>query len=58
MFYVKYEMCKEATLTVPITTENVYTKCNECEREIKVELEEILKNGDLTSTKIVCQECI
>lgn len=58
MFYVKYEMSKEATLMVPITTENVYTKCFECEREIKVDLEEILKDGDLTSTKIVCQECI
>jgi hypothetical protein len=58
MFYIKYGMYEEATLAVPITTENVFTKCNKCEREIKVDLEEILKDGDLTSTKLVCQECI
>jgi len=40
MFYVKTHLDKDTTIAVNITTENVFTRCEHCGKEIPVDLED------------------
>lgn len=54
MFYLKHRGTK-----VYIEDDNVYTRCIGCGKEIKVDLQEILGDGesDLYGTGCFCREC-
>lgn len=59
MFYVKSQLNEETSLTLGIHEDNVFTRCPRCNREIAVDLSEVLGGfaGDLCSTSILCAEC-
>jgi hypothetical protein len=59
MFYVKTELTEGVTLKTEITSENVFTECPNCGKELNADLVDILGdgNGDLESTKLYCCEC-
>ncbi len=59
MFYVKERMNERVNLTLGITDDNVYTKCPRCGKEVKVNLGEVFKVGDvdLFETVVLCAEC-
>jgi hypothetical protein len=56
MYYVKSKI-KDLEINIEIE-DNVYTKCNECGREISIDLFEHFDSGcDLCSTVCFCSEC-
>lgn len=57
MFYVKAKINEEVSINIDITDENVFTKCPGCEKEQQVDLQEILKDGDLFGTTVICADC-
>lgn len=58
MFYIKNKINEETEITTEITDENVFTRCPNCEKEIAVDLAEILRDdGDLYGTSVYCSEC-
>ena len=58
MFYVK-ETAGLMEVTIPITSENVYTKCPLCGKEVQVDLEAFFAddNVDLFGSHVVCDDC-
>ena len=54
MFYLKHRGEK-----LEIQCDNVYTVCPQCQREIPVDIAEVLASGqtDLYSTQVFCTEC-
>ena len=59
MFYIKTELANGKDVKIDITDENVFTRCPDCNRELPVDLVEILSDGegDLFSTSIICSAC-
>lgn len=62
MFYmkVKSDDVYENKGRMYIESDNVYTRCLYCDKEIEVDLAEVFADGDidLYATKIVCKECV
>ena len=52
MFYLKHRGEK-----LEIQCDNVYTVCPQCQREIPVDIAEVLAEGDLEGTQVYCVEC-
>ena len=52
MFYLKHKGEK-----LEIQCDNVYTVCPQCQREILVDIAEVLAEGDLEGTRVYCVEC-
>lgn len=59
MFYVKENLNDAMHVTIEITDANVYCQCPVCGKEMAVNLEEILGDGegDLMGTAVLCEEC-
>jgi hypothetical protein len=60
MFYVKQVMESGIEIKVPVTEEDIVTNCYECQKEIQLDAERlisILDDGDLNSTKLMCDTC-
>lgn len=57
MFCVKENINNEVEVRVEINDENVFCICPRCGNEVQVNLEEILKDGDLFSTQVYCDTC-
>lgn len=61
MLYVKTELSKGITLTVPIFDDEIYATCPKCGSEHVVDTEtiaQIINNGgDLYGTDVYCKEC-
>lgn len=57
--YVKEPLTDGVDVTVEINDENVFGHCPVCGKEIPVDLESILKegDGDLFGTAVLCDEC-
>lgn len=58
MFYVKTEY-EGIPIQVTIYGDDIYTKCFNCGVEMEVDddtLREVMKNGDLSSTRLACCE--
>ena len=59
MFYVKEPINDAMEVTIEISDENVFCRCPVCGREVMVDLEEVLGdgNGDLFDTAVLCEDC-
>ncbi len=57
MFYVKENVNDALDVSIEINDENVYTTCPVCFKEISVDLSEVLKDGDLFATSVLCSKC-
>lgn len=59
MFYVKREIDGKI-IKEEITSENVFTVCPKCGKELQVDLAEIFPDGeiDLEGTAIICKDCV
>ena len=59
MFYVKERINEGAEISIDITDENVFCRCPICGREVLVDLEDVLGdgNGDLFGTSVMCEDC-
>ncbi len=57
MFYVKENVNDALEMKIEISDENVYTTCPVCLKEISVDLSEVLKDGDLFATSVLCSKC-
>lgn len=59
MFYVKQKLSEDAEINIEITDENVFNHCPCCGREVLVDLDEVLSDGegDLFSTTVFCDDC-
>ncbi len=63
MFYVKEPISDTMEITIEITIEindeNVFCRCPICGREVLVDLEDVLGdgNGDLFGTSVMCEDC-
>lgn len=58
MFYLKLEI-DGTIIKEEITSENVFTVCPKCGKELQVDLAEIFPDGeiDLEGTAIICKDC-
>ena len=59
MFYVKEPISDTMAITIEINDENVFCRCPICGREVLVDLEDVLGdgNGDLFGTAVMCEFC-
>lgn len=59
MFYVKEAINDSMEVAIKINDENVFGHCPVCGKEIPVDLESVLKegDGDLFGTAVLCDEC-
>ena len=59
MFYVKEPLTDGIDITVEINDENVFCRCPGCGREVAVNLQDVLSDGDadLVGTAVLCDEC-
>lgn len=59
MFYVKEPINDAMEVTIEISDENVFCRCPVCGREVLVDLEEVLGdgNGGLFGTAVLCEDC-
>ncbi len=57
MFYVKETVSDSMDVTIEINDENVFCRCPRCGDEVQVDLQEILKEGDLFGTAVLCENC-
>lgn len=60
MFYLKTKINDSIEIKVPLLSDEIYTKCLECRREIEVDaelLQSVLEDGDLSSSSIICEVC-
>ncbi len=57
MFYVKENLNDALEVKVEINDENVFTHCPVCLKEMQVDLAEVLKDGDLFATSVLCSKC-
>lgn len=58
MFYVRIRK-DDVSVKAEIAPHNVYTECSGCGREISIDLESLLRDGncDLTTTQVFCDDC-
>jgi hypothetical protein len=57
MFYVKTHLTEEVTLITEITDENVFTRCQCCNKETAADLADVFGDGDLYGTSVFCEAC-
>ena len=59
MFYVKEPLTDSVNVTVEIRDDNVFCRCPFCGKELAVDLQDILMdgNGDLFGTTVLCDTC-
>ena len=57
MFYVKETIGETIDVTIEINDENVFCRCPLCGYEVQVDLQEILRDGDLLGTAVFCERC-
>ena len=57
MFYVKEKINDVMEVSIEINDENVFCTCPKCGKEVRVDLVEVLEEGDLVSTKVCCNTC-
>ena len=61
MFYIKTRLNDETTITTEITPDNVYTHCDECGRELRVDLYALLDRfahcDDEEEPNCLCRHC-
>lgn len=59
MFYVKEKISDTAETKIEINDENVFCNCPNCGREVQVNLEDVMSDGDvdLCNTVVLCEEC-
>lgn len=60
MFYVKEPLTDAVNVTVEIRDDNVFCQCPVCGKELAVDLQDILMDGDadLFGTTVLCDECV
>jgi len=44
-------------VSIEINDENVFCTCPKCGKEVRVDLVEVLEEGDLVSTQVCCNTC-
>ena len=57
MFYVKEKINDVMEVSIEINDENVFCTCPKCGKEVRVDLVEVLGEGDLVSTQVCCNTC-
>ena len=57
MFYVKEKINDSMEISIEINDENVFCTCPKCGKEVRVELDKVLEDGDLFSTQVCCNTC-
>ena len=57
MFYVKEKINDAMEVSIEINDENVFCACPKCGKEVRVDLVEVLEEGDLVSTQVCCNTC-
>ena len=57
MFYVKEKINDSMEISIEINDENVFCTCPKCGKEVRVDLVEVLEEGDLVSTQVCCNTC-
>ena len=57
MFYVKEKINDVMEISIEINDENVFCTCPKCGKEVRVDLNEVLEEGDLVSTQVCCNTC-
>ena len=57
MFYVKEKINDAMEVSIEINDENVFCICPKCGKEVRVDLVEVLEEGDLVSTQVCCNTC-
>ena len=57
MFYVKEKINDSMEVSIEINDENVFCTCPKCGKEFRVDLVEVLEEGDLLSTQVCCNTC-
>lgn len=57
MFYVKEKINDAMEVSIEINDENVFCTCPKCGKEVRVDLVEVLEEGDLVSTQVCCNTC-
>ena len=57
MFYVKEKINDSMEVSIEINDENVFCTCPKCGKEVRVDLVEVLEEGDLVSTQVCCNTC-
>ena len=58
MFYVKEKINDVMEVSIEINDENVFCTCPKCGKEVRVDLVEVLKDDDLLSTQVCCNNSI
>ena len=57
VFYVKEKINDSMEISIEINDENVFCTCPKCGKEVRVDLVEVLEEGDLVSTQVSCNTC-
>ncbi|WP_195445568.1 hypothetical protein [Peptoniphilus harei] len=57
MFYVKEKINDSMEVSIEINDESVFCTCPKCGKEVRVDLVEVLEEGDLVSTQVCCNTC-
>ena len=60
MFYVKGALGDNTEIKIDITRQNTYGHCPVCNKEIEVNLEEVIQGQDeldLYNTQMLCESC-
>ena len=57
MFFVKEKINDSMEISIEINDENVFCTCPKCGKEVRVDLVEVLEEGDLVSTQVCCNTC-
>lgn len=57
VFYVKEKINDSMEISIEINDENVFCTCPKCGKEVRVDLVEVLEEGDLVSTQVCCNTC-
>lgn len=57
MFYVKEKINDSMEISIEINDENVFCTCPKCGKEVRVDLVEVLEEGDLVYTQVCCNTC-
>lgn len=57
MFYVKETVTDNLEVRIEINDKNVFCHCPVCGKEVQVDLEMVLGEGDLLGTAVLCKAC-
>ena len=60
MLYAKTNLSNNTEIKIDLYDDEIYAQCTKCGKEIQVDNEtliQILKDGDLAGTSLMCNEC-